>query len=70
VPLSWHEAGLDEWDEFESGYIACYAHWLVEHGSDDPDANGVRSMAARQRAAYFGGYRGVMWMAYLGLVAE
>ncbi len=69
LPLTVHEASLDEWDEFESGYSACYAEWLVEHGGDHPDADEVRALATRQRAAYYAGYRGVLGMAYLGLLA-
>jgi SAM-dependent methyltransferase len=69
LPLAVHEANQDEWDEFESGYSACYAHWLAEHGLDHPHAGEVRARAAHQRAAYYGGYRGVMGMAYLALVA-
>jgi cyclopropane fatty-acyl-phospholipid synthase-like methyltransferase len=67
--LAVHEAGLDEWDEFESGFTACYARWLAEHGVEDPEADEVRALAARQHAGYFGGYRGVMGLAYLELVA-
>ena len=63
------EAGLDEWDEFESGYSARYAAWLAEHGSDHPDADEVRARAARQRTAYLGGYRGILGFAYLSLLA-
>lgn len=69
MPMAVHEASTDEWDEFESGYSACYAEWLAEHGSDHPDAAEVRDMATRQRAHYFAGYRGIMGMAYLGLIA-
>jgi hypothetical protein len=69
IPMAVHEAGIDEWDEFESGFTACYATWLVEHGPDHPDAAEVRARAARQRAGYFGGYRGVMGMGYLALLA-
>lgn len=69
MPVQVHEAGVDEWDEFESGFAARYAHWLAEHGSEHPDADEVGSRAARQRAAYFSGYRGVLGMAYLCLVA-
>jgi hypothetical protein len=29
----------------------------------------VRGLAARQHAAYFGGYRGILGLAYLQLVA-
>jgi cyclopropane fatty-acyl-phospholipid synthase-like methyltransferase len=64
-----HQADLDEWDTFESGYTAGYARWLAEHDADDPDAEEVRGLAARQHAAYFGGYRGVLGLAYLHLVA-
>jgi cyclopropane fatty-acyl-phospholipid synthase-like methyltransferase len=64
-----HEAGLDEWDVFESGYAAGYARWLVEHDPDDPEAEEVRALATRQHTSYFGGYRGVLGLAYLELVA-
>ncbi len=69
MPVAVHEASIDEWDEFESGYSACYAAWLAEYGTDHVDAAEVRERAARQRAGYFGGYRGIMGMAYLGLIA-
>jgi cyclopropane fatty-acyl-phospholipid synthase-like methyltransferase len=64
-----HEATLDEWDRFESGFTAGYARWLAEHEPEDPDAAEVRRLAARQHAAYFGGYRGILGLAYLELVA-
>jgi cyclopropane fatty-acyl-phospholipid synthase-like methyltransferase len=64
-----HEAGLDEWDAFETGFTARHAHWLSAHDPDHPDAEEVRARAARRRAGYFGGYRGVLGMAYLQLVA-
>jgi len=63
------EASLDEWDVFESGFTAGYARWLAEHDPDDPEAEEVRGLAARQHAAYFEGYRGVLGLAYLQLVA-
>ena len=69
LPVQVHEASTDEWDVFESGFAARYAHWLAEHDPDHPDADEVRARAARQRAAYFDGYRGVLGMAYLCLVA-
>jgi SAM-dependent methyltransferase len=69
MPMAVHEASTDEWDAFESGYTACYARWLAEHAADDPDAAAVRDMAQRQRTAYFGGYRGILGMAYLELLA-
>jgi SAM-dependent methyltransferase len=69
MPIAVHEASLDEWDEFESGFNARYASWLATHDPDDPDAGEVRALAARQRAAYFDGYRGVLGMAYFALLA-
>jgi SAM-dependent methyltransferase len=63
------EASLDEWDEFEGGFTAGYARWLLDHDDDHPDAERVRDLAARQRAAYFDGYRGTLGLAYLRLVA-
>ncbi|HEY3504604.1 MAG TPA: class I SAM-dependent methyltransferase [Actinocatenispora sp.] len=68
-PVQVHEATLDEWDEFESGYSACYARWLATHPADHPHADEVRRRADRQRAAYLRGYRGVLGLAYLGLLA-
>jgi hypothetical protein len=64
-----HEAGLDEWDAFESGDTAGYARWLAEHAPDDPEAEEVRGLAARQHTSYFEGYRGILGLAYLELVA-
>jgi cyclopropane fatty-acyl-phospholipid synthase-like methyltransferase len=64
-----HEATLEEWDEFESGFTAGYATWLAEHDPNHPDAAEVRERAARQRASYLKGYRGVLGMAYLQLIA-
>jgi len=69
MPVAFHEASLDEWDVFESGYSARYATWLAQHPPDHPDAAEVREMARRQRAANLGGYRGILGMAYLELVA-
>jgi hypothetical protein len=64
-----HEASLDEWDVFESGYAAGYARWLADHDPGDPEADEVRELAERQRAAYFEGYRGVLGLGYLELLA-
>lgn len=63
------EATLDEWDEFESGFTAGYATWLAAHRPDHPDAEEVRALAARQRQGYLRGYRGILGMAYLQLIA-
>ncbi len=67
--MSVHEASLDEWDAFESGFTAGWVRWLSEHAADDPDAAEVRERVARQHAAYLQGYRGVLGLAYLHLVA-
>lgn len=64
-----HQASLDEWDVFESGYTAAYAKWLANHPADHPDAESVRDRAQKQSDAYFRGYRGVLGMAYLALFA-
>ncbi len=69
APLAVHEASLDEWDVFESGYAAAYARWLAEHPTNDPETDEVRALAERQRAAYFAGYRGVLGLGYLELLA-
>lgn len=69
VPMAVHEADAGEWDTFESGYSACFARWLADHDTKDPDADEVRERAQRQRAAYLQGYRGILGMAYLELVA-
>jgi SAM-dependent methyltransferase len=69
MPMAQHVADQDEWDHFESGYSACYARWLSQHPRDHPDAPEVRERARQQRASYMGGYRGILGMAYLELVA-
>ena len=63
------EASQDEWDAFESGFTARFASWLADHGSDHPDADEVRARARAQRDAYFRGYRGILGLAYLQLLA-
>ena len=68
-PLAVHEASLDEWDVFESGYAAAYTRWLAEHDADDAEADEVRQVAEGQRSAYFSGYRGVLGLGYLELMA-
>ena len=64
-----HEASLDEWDAFESGFAAGWVRWAAEHEPGDPEVTEVRARATRQHAAYLGGYRGVLGLAYLHLVA-
>jgi SAM-dependent methyltransferase len=64
-----HEASQDEWDHFESGYTARYAEWLARTSRTHPEFDTVLQRAHRQRDAYFRGYRGVLGMAYLCLLA-
>jgi hypothetical protein len=64
-----HQATLDEWDAFESGYTARYARWLASHDADHSDAPTVRAEVEAQRKAYFRGYRGILGMAYLAMFA-
>lgn len=64
-----HEANQDEWDQFESGYTARYAEWLAKNPQTHPEYDAVVKRAHRQRDAYFRGYRGVLGMAYLCLLA-
>lgn len=64
-----HEASVDEWDTFESGFTARWVRWLADHDSDHPEFDEVRERAAAQHAAYLGGYRGILGLAYLHLVA-
>ncbi len=63
------EADQDEWDDFEAGFGARYATWLATHPTDHPDANEVRARAAGQRNGYLRGYRGILGMGYLQLIA-
>ncbi len=69
VILRTHQASLDEWDAFESGYLAGPARWLAANGDDHPEAATVRRDLAAHRNGYFRGYRGVLGMAYLQLLA-
>jgi predicted O-methyltransferase YrrM len=69
APVAVQEADQGEWDAFESGFTAGYATWLATHPPDHPDADEVRSRAQRQREAYFRGYRGILGLAYLQLLA-
>jgi cyclopropane fatty-acyl-phospholipid synthase-like methyltransferase len=64
-----HEADLDEWDVFESGFAAVDNRWLAEHDPDHPEATDVRQRAREKRERYLLGYRGVLGLAYLQLVA-
>ncbi|MFF6913615.1 methyltransferase [Streptomyces sp. NPDC012466] len=63
----WTEtASLDEWEEFESGYLADTEVWLAEHPGH-PLAAQTRERVDRHRARWLT-YRGVLGLAYLTLV--
>lgn len=63
------EASQQEWDVFESGHSARCTRWLATHDADHPDRDEVSRRAARQRADYVDGYRGILGFVYLGLIA-
>ncbi|TDQ50302.1 SAM-dependent methyltransferase [Actinorugispora endophytica] len=61
------QAGLEEWDDFESGHAQGREEWLLEN-PDSPDADEVRAAADRHRVARIDGWREVMGFAYLTLI--
>ncbi len=65
-PLAIHTANSDEWDAFESGYLADPEHWLLEH-ADSADAIEIRAAADKHRVEWLRGYRDVLGFAYLVL---
>lgn len=69
-PVQVFQADLDEWDVFETGLTAKYARWLAEHDADHPDAAAVRELADGQQRAYFNGYRDILGLGYLCLLAS
>lgn len=69
VVMAFHESDLAEWDIFESGCNACYARWLTDHDPYHPDFDAVRLQVQERRQRYLKGYRGVLGMAYLELLA-
>jgi SAM-dependent methyltransferase len=63
----WTEtASEEEWEQFESGYLADVEEWLAAY-PDDPRAAAARGRADRHRAAWTA-YRGVLGLAYLTLI--
>ncbi|MFD5569881.1 SAM-dependent methyltransferase [Streptomyces cadmiisoli] len=63
----WTEAATaEEWDEFESGYLADVEVWLAAHPGH-PRAPEARERADVHRSRRFS-YRGVLGLAYLTLV--
>jgi hypothetical protein len=62
-PLDIQTANEDEWNAFESGYLADLEEYVMTH----PSANAQRERADRHRAGWLRGYRGVLGFAYLTL---
>lgn len=63
-------ATQDEWDEFEAGFARRLERWLESHPEDHPDADSIREQLDDQRTRYRDGYRGVLGLAYLTLLAD
>ncbi|EPH42172.1 class I SAM-dependent methyltransferase [Streptomyces aurantiacus] len=66
-PLWVETASEEEWEEFESGYLADTEEWLAAHPGR-PTAAALRDRADRHRAMFLRGYRRVLGTAYLTLV--
>jgi SAM-dependent methyltransferase len=62
-PLDIQTADEDEWNRFESGFLADQEEFLMSH----PEADRVRVAADEHRAGWLRGYRGVLGFAYLML---
>ncbi|KOX19497.1 MULTISPECIES: SAM-dependent methyltransferase [unclassified Streptomyces] len=66
---AWIEtASAEEWEEFESGYRYDTEVWLAANPGH-PLAAETRDRVDRQRSSWLNGYRGVLGIAYLTLVA-
>lgn len=62
------QADLDEWDDFENGYALGWERWLAANPGS-PRADEVRARADAHRTRRLRGWRGVLGVAYLTLVA-
>jgi SAM-dependent methyltransferase len=65
-PLFIQTANRDEWESFESGYLADTEEWLLDHGGD-PTADALRAKSDSHRTEWLTGYRDVLGFAYLTL---
>jgi SAM-dependent methyltransferase len=65
-PLTIQTANRDEWERFESGFLADREQWLRRFGGD-PGAQEVRAQADAHRTGWLRGYRAVLGFAYLTL---
>ncbi|GGV15212.1 SAM-dependent methyltransferase [Streptomyces spectabilis] len=66
-PMWVETASAEEWEEFESAYLADVEVWLAANAAH-PRAAAARERADRHRAAWLRGYRSVLGTAYLTLV--
>ncbi|TDT98795.1 hypothetical protein EDD99_7030 [Streptomyces sp. 846.5] len=65
-PLRVETATRNEWEEFESGFMAGSEEWLLANG-DHPEVDKVRSQLDEHRANWLRGHRGVLGFAFLTL---
>lgn len=66
-PMWVETANAEEWEEFESAYLADVEVWLAANAGH-PRAAEARERADRHRATWLRGYRGLLGIAYLTLV--
>jgi hypothetical protein len=59
-------AATQEWETFESGYLADAEEWLMTHAGH-PDADRIRSDADDHRRRWLHGYRNGLGFGYLTL---
>jgi hypothetical protein len=65
-PFSIQTANRDEWEAFESGFLADREQWL-RGNSGHPDVGEIRAKADAHRTGWLRGYRNVLGFAYLTL---
>jgi SAM-dependent methyltransferase len=65
-PLWTQTANRDEWESFESGFLADWEEWLHRYGHV-PSAAEIRRKADTHRKGWLAGYRDVLGFAYLTL---
>ncbi|MFD7441601.1 SAM-dependent methyltransferase [Streptomyces sp. NPDC059909] len=66
--VEWIETATEEeWEYFESGYLADDEEWLAAHDGH-PRAAEIRARVDRHRASWLRGYRGILGIVYLTLV--
>lgn len=65
-PLHTQTANRDEWEQFESGFLADWEEWLLGN-ADHPEAGDVRARSDKHRTEWLHGWRHVLGFAYLTL---